>query len=191
MSGETGNSMFKDSRRAWGAVTRAFHWGLAVLIIGMIVYGWWMNHFPARQDRYFFRLIHADIGYLVLLLLVLRLVWRSVNPMPAFPPETPVWDQWLARLNEGALYLVTFAVALLGWAHSGATSRPYSSWFGLFDVPQFTSADRTLVQLTEDYHILGAYLLLALIAMHVLGALYHHFIRRDRVMMRMVDGRPD
>ena len=53
----------------------------------MIAYGWWMNHFPARADRFFYRSIHADIGYVVLLLMVLRLIWRGLNPTPALPAE--------------------------------------------------------------------------------------------------------
>ena len=182
--------MLKDSKRAWGIVSRAFHWCLGVVIIGMIAYGWWMNHFPARPDRFFYRSIHADIGYLLLLLLVLRILWRLFNPTPSLPAGTPVWERLLARINQGALYLVTFTVAMLGWAHSGAVIKPYSSWFGLFDVPQFTATDRAAAHMYEDYHIYGAYILLALIVLHVLAALYHRFIKRDGVLERMIDGKP-
>ncbi|HEY0234658.1 MAG TPA: cytochrome b [Afipia sp.] len=182
--------MLKNGKRAWGIVSRMFHWGLGVLIIGMIAYGWWMNHFPARPDRFFYRSIHADIGYALLLLMALRLIWRTTNPAPALPAQTPGWERMLARANQGALYLMTFVVAILGWAHSGAAARPYASWFGLFNVPQFTSTDRAAARLYEDYHIYGAYILLALIVLHTLSALYHHFIRRDRVLKAMVDGRP-
>ncbi len=78
---------------------------------------------------------------------------------------------------------------MLGWAHSGANARPYSSWFGLFDVPQFTSTDKAAAHMYEDYHIYGAYILLALIVLHVAAALYHHFIKRDRVLKAMLDGK--
>lgn len=182
--------MLNDSKRAWGKVSRALHWFLGVLIIGMIAYGWWMNHIPARPDRFFYRSIHADIGYLLLLLLVLRILWRLSNPTPALPAGTSVWERLLARTNQAALYVTTFAVAMLGWAHSGATARPYTSWFGLFDVPQFTTTDRAAAHMYEDYHIYGAYILLALIVLHILSALYHRFIRRDSVFERMIDGRP-
>ncbi len=123
--------MLKDSKRAWGIVSRAFHWCLGVLIIGMIAYGWWMNHFPARPDRFFYRSIHADIGYLLLLLLVLRIIWRLFNPTPTLPAGTPAWERWLGAHQSGCALSRHFVVAMLGWAHSGATARPYSSWFGL------------------------------------------------------------
>jgi cytochrome b561 len=79
-------------------------------------------------------------------------------------------------------------VAVLGWAHSGARAQNYSDWFGLFRVPQITSPDKAAAQTYEDRHILFAYVLLALIAIHLAAALWHHFVRRDRVAARMIDG---
>ena len=182
--------MPRNTPTGWGSVTRWFHWVLGVLIIGMLAYGYWMNHFAARPDRFFHRSIHADIGYVVLLLLVLRIVWRIFNPSPPLPAGTSRWERLAAWLNHAALYVVTFIVAMLGWAHSGARTPDYSSWFGLFRVPQFTSPDKAAARAYEDNHILGAYILMGLVALHILAALYHHFYKRDRVLMRMVDGKP-
>ena len=77
--------MIRNTPSSWGSVARSFHWILGFVIIGMIAYGWWMNHFPARADGFFYRSIHADIGYVVLLLMVLRVIWRAINPAPAPP----------------------------------------------------------------------------------------------------------
>jgi cytochrome b561 len=161
---------------------------LAVAIIGMIAFGWWMNHILARADRLFYRGVHADVGYAVLLLLVLRLIWRAFNPSPTLPPETPAWQPWLARVNQWALDLVAITVATLGWAHSGAHTPNYASWFGLFPVPQITSPDKAAAQAYEDRHILFAYVLLALVVVHIAAALWHHVIKRDAVVSRMVRG---
>ena len=180
--------MIRNTPSSWGSLARAFHWGLGITIIGMIAYGWWMNHFPARPDRFFHRSIHADIGYLVLLLTVLRLVWRGLNPTPALPGDTTRWQRIAARVSHGALYAVTILVATLGWAHSGAHKPDYSSWFGLFHVPQITSPDKAAADAYEDRHIFFAYVLLALIVLHLAAALWHHFVKRDRVTARMVDG---
>jgi cytochrome b561 len=180
--------MIRNTTSSWGAVSRWFHWILGAAIIGMIAYGWWMNHIPVRADRLFYRSIHADIGYLLLLLMALRLIWRGVNPTPALPADTPRWEWIAARVNHGALYLATFLVAMLGWAMAGARAPDYSRWFGLFDVPQFTSVDKAAGRSYEEFHIYGAYALLALIVIHVAAAGWHHLIRRDRVAMRMVGG---
>ena len=182
--------MIRNTSSSWGSLARWLHWVLAITIIGMIAYGWWMNHFPARADRFFYRSIHADIGYLVLLLTVLRLAWRGINPTPALPQDTPRWQWIAARISHGALYAATILVAMLGWAHSGARDPNYSNWFGLFHVPQFTSPDKAAAAAYEERHIFFAYVLLALIAIHLAAVGWHHFVRRDRVAARMVDGAP-
>lgn len=181
--------MLRNTRTQWGSLSRAFHWTLALLVVGMLSYGWWMNHMVAdRADRLYHREIHADIGYIVLLLMVLRLIWRRINPVPALPTDAPRWERMSARVSHFALYAVTIVVALLGWAHSGAHKPNYANWFGLFDVPQFTSENKANAQLFEDWHIWGAYLLIALVTIHILAALFHLFVRDDNVVARMTMG---
>jgi cytochrome b561 len=180
--------MVRNTRTYWGSLSRAFHWTLALLIVGMLSYGWWMNHMAARPDRFFHRSIHADIGYVVLLLMVLRLIWRWMNPVPALPADAPRWERLSARVSHFALYAVTMVVALLGWAHSGAHKPDYSDWFGLFRVPQFTSPDKANADLYEDWHIWSAYLLIALVTIHILAALFHMLVRDDNVVARMTVG---
>src|SRR5262249_7855246 len=158
-----GVDMIRNTTAGWGTVARWFHWVLAIAIIGMIGFGWWVNHVPARPDRFFYRSIHADIGYVVLLLTLLRLAWRVINPTPALPDHSRPRQKIAARLSHPALYLIVILVAMLGWAHSGAHAPDYSDFFGLFRVPQFTSPDRAAAQAYEDRHILFAYVLLALI----------------------------
>ena len=182
--------MIRNTTSSWGSVARALHWIIGPLIIGMLAYGWWMNHIPARPDRFFYRSIHADIGYLLLVLVALRLIWRAINPTPALPKDTPPWHRVAAATSHGALYLITFVVIMLGWAHSGAREQNYASWFGLFNVPQFTTPNKAAAGLYEDLHIYCAYGLLALIVIHLAAAAWHHFIKRDRVAARMVDGQP-
>ena len=178
--------MIKNTKTTWGSVCRLFHWGVGLMIIGMLAYGWWMNHMIAdRAGRLFHRSVHADIGYVVLLLMVLRLIWRGMNPVPALPADTPPWQRLAALVSHGGLYAVTIAVALLGWAHSGAHKPDYADWFGFFRVPQFTSPDKASGDFYEDLHIYGAYVLIALVSIHILAALYHHFVQKDNVLESM------
>lgn len=180
--------MIRNTNRSWGSVSRLFHWGLGLAIIGMLAYGWWMNHMVARPDKFFHRSIHADIGYVVLLLMVARLIWRGINPVPLPAGDSPRWERLLGRINHWALYLTTMVVALLGWAHSGAHKPNYADWFGLFQVPQFTSENRDNANFYEHWHIWMAYVLIGLVVLHVLASLYHHLVKRDRVLGRMADG---
>ena len=182
--------MLQNTTKSWGSVARAFHWIIGLAIIGMLAFGWWMNHFPARPDRFFYRSIHADIGYLLLVLTVLRLIWRAFNPTPALPADTPRWHRVAAAISHGALYVAVILVTMLGWAHSGAHTPDYSSFFGLFHVPQFTSPDKATADAFEDRHVFFAYVLLALVVIHMAAAVWHHFFKRDRVAARMMDGKP-
>jgi cytochrome b561 len=182
--------MLRNTTSGWGTLSRAFHWILGLVIIFMLAYGWWMNHVAARPDRLFHRSVHADIGYAVLLLMVLRLIWRAVNPLPAPPADSPHWERLAARVNHWALYGMTIVVALLGWAHSGAHKPDYADWFGLFRVPQFTSTDKASADFYEHWHIYMAYVLIGLVALHLVAALYHRFVKGDGVVARMVGGEP-
>jgi cytochrome b561 len=183
--------MIRNTSSAWGSPARWLHWSLGAAIIGLIAFGWWMNHIPARGDRFFYRSIHADIGYLVVLLMVLRLIWRGLNTTPALPADTPRWQRIGASVSHWSLYAMTILVAIFGWAHSGARTPDYSDWFGLFHVPQITSPDKEAARAWEDRHILFAYVLLALIVIHFGAALWHHFVRRDRVTARMIGSGPE
>lgn len=180
--------MLRNTTTGWGSVSRAFHWILGLAIIVMLAYGWWFNHIAPRSVRFFHRSIHADIGYMILLLMALRLIWRAINPVPTLPADTPLWERVLARTNHWLLYIVTMLVALLGWAHSGAHKPDYADFFGLFRVPQFTSPDKATADFYEDRHIWMAYVLIALVAIHLLAAVVHRFIKRDQVVTRMVRG---
>jgi cytochrome b561 len=180
--------MLRNTTRAWGSLSRALHWILGLAIIGMLAYGWWFNHLAPRPVRFFHRSIHADVGYIILLLMAARLIWRAVNPVPARPAGARPWERALALANHWALYIVTMVVALLGWAHSGAHKPDYADFFGLFRMPQFTSTDKAMADLYEDLHIYAAYVLIALVVIHILAAIYHVTAKDDDVMARMTTG---
>src|SRR5258708_12566232 len=104
--------MLSNTTANWGIVSRAFHWILGLAIVGMLAYGWWMNHIPARSDRFFHRSIHADIGYLILLLMVLRLIRRGLHPTPVLPAPTPRWHRLSSPIPHRPLYTVTILPSL-------------------------------------------------------------------------------
>ena len=181
--------MLRNTTRSWGSVSRAFHWGLGLVVMGMLGYGWWMNHMLTdRAERLFHRGIHADIGYVVLLLMVIRLIWRAMNPTPAPPASSPLWERVAAKISHWGLYAITIIVALLGWAHSGAHKPDYASWFGLFRVPQFTSENKANADFFENWHIWLAYVLIGLVTLHILAAIYHLVVKDDDVASRMIIG---
>ena len=123
--------------------------------------------------------------------MVLRIIWRAVNPTPALPADTPRWQR-IAAYDQPRRTLSRHLHrdhAGLGAFRCARPQGDYGSFFGLFHVPQFTSPDKATADVVyEDRHIFFAYMLLALIVLHTAAAVWHHFIKRDRVAARMVDG---
>lgn len=118
--------MFKTTGTKWSPAMRLLHWSIAVLVIGMLAYGVWMNHFAPRPDRSFYRLIHADIGYLIFLLMAMRLVWRSFYSAPPPPASSPAWvesRQLLLALYSEDITLLSHADMFV--KPEGASLRPY------------------------------------------------------------------
>src|SRR5262249_27333371 len=151
----------------------ALHWLGAALIIVLLAHGWWMTHLAPRPDRLPNYSLHAAPGYHFLFFVIFRLLWRWVNPGPGF--ERQGRGRYAARIGHAALYLLMFASALTGWALAGTFRNPLASdLLGIALPAIYQSQDRAMHELFEDSHKIIAYLLAALIVVHVLGALRHH-----------------
>ena len=181
--------MLRNSATTWGTCPALFHWILGIAIIGMLAYGWWMNHMVPKPDRLFHRSIHADIGYVILLLMVVRLIWRGVNPVPALPDGTRAWERALARINHWALYVTTMSWRCSAGRIPGRTSRTTPTGSGCSGCRSSPRENRDNAHFFEDWHIWIAYVLLGLVVLHLVAALYHRVIKRDRVVARMVEWR--
>jgi cytochrome b561 len=179
--------MIRNSSTSWGWPAIVLHWIGAVLIVMLLLHGWWMTHMTARPDRLANYGLHAALGYDFLVLLILRLLWRWLNPVPALPGEA--WERYAAKAAHVALYLLMLASALTGWALAGTFRSPLNrDLFGLALPSIYQSQDRAMHGLFEEAHTILSYLLAALVVVHVLGALRHHVIKHNDVLRRMVVG---
>jgi cytochrome b561 len=101
--------------------------------------------------------------------------------------NVPVWLHRVALLTHWLLYLLLFALPIMGWANASARDwRPLL--FGSISMPRILSTGSALGRELGDIHTLTAYVLLGLIGLHVAAALYHHFWLRDRALTRMLPG---
>lgn len=182
--------MLRNSTATWGAVSRAFHWLAALAIFVLLIHGWWMTHLAARDVRFTHYGWHAELGYDLLALMLLRLVWRWMNATPSAPAGSAGWERGLAAAGHWGLYALTLAATLAGWALAGTFRRPLdTALLGTVHVPPIVaSQDRALHELFEVWHERLSYLLAALVAMHVAAALWHHLIRKNNVLSRMLSG---
>jgi cytochrome b561 len=180
--------MTRNDATRWGWPAKTLHWIGAALILFLLVHGWWMTHLAPRPERIANYTLHASIGYDFLALLILRLLWRWINPVPALPAELRPWEKIAAQAGHVGLYVLMFAATLTGWALAGTFRTPMdSALFGLVRVPFLVGAgNRVLHDLFEQSHLILSYLLAALVLVHIVGAARHYFFKRNNVMQRML-----
>ena len=168
-------------------VAIAFHWLLALMIVGSLSLGLYMADLPFSPTRLKLYNWHKWAGVTILALSALRLLWRLTHRPPADLPM-PAWQQRAAHGAHLALYALFFAVPLAGWAYSSAAGFPIV-WFGVLPLPDFVPVDRALSESLKPLHRWLAYALGTVVLLHIAGALKHHFIDRDSLLRRMLPTR--
>ena len=162
------------------------HWLIALLIIGTFTLGLVMTDIPGltpTKVRYFSW--HKWAGVTVLLLAVLRLLWRLFNRAPGYPATMPAWQQRAAHLLHALLYALIFAVPLSGYLYSLASGVPVV-YFGLFKLPVLIEADPALKVVLKAVHYWLNMLMAGLVGVHVAAALKHLLVDRDGITQRML-----
>ncbi len=174
----------KNTEQVYGLVSKAIHWLMAFGLIGLLAVGWYMEDMPNSPEKFQVYGLHKSFGALMLALVIFRIVWRFINKQPVAPLGLPKFVAFLAAAGHGLLYALMFAMPLLGWAMSSAHGFSVSV-FGLFTLPNLVEKSREMAETYGSLHGLGADLLFVVVVLHVLAALYHHFIRKDDVLKRM------
>ena len=176
--------MTAPHRTQYTCTAMALHWVLALALLGSFSMGLYMADLPVSPQRLKLYNWHKWAGTTILTLSLLRLLWRATHRPPADLPA-PAWQLRAAHFTHAALYLLFFAVPLVGWAYSSAAGFPVV-WFGVLPLPDFVSPDKALAEAIKPWHGALAWALAALAALHVGAALKHHFIDRDGLLMRML-----
>ena len=182
--------MIRNSSAAWGWPAIAMHWVVAALVLATFGLGLWMGEVPARADRPYYFAIHASLGITLLAVLLLRILWALANPVPQSPPGTPAWQHAAARLTHLGLNVLTLLTVLLGWFLAGVQDTPIVPLaFGVVPLPSPLPLSHAAEDFLEEAHELSAYALIALAGLHMLAALWHHYVLRDDTLRRMAGGR--
>lgn len=179
-----------NSKARYGAVPQALHWLTAILVPCGFILGQFLDDlFPKGPVRDFGLSVHMTLGQCVLALLVISLVWRMANPPP--PPEKTPFGQlveFAARLTHFALYALLLVVPLLGTMVQLKRGNALPI-FAFWQVHSPWPVDRNLARSILQLHGLLADALLILAGIHAAAALVHHWIWRDRTLMRMLPSR--
>lgn len=183
-------------------VARGLHWLIALLIFIQLPLGFYMayrgNEMPGVNEKGepvkgvwdaltgFLYSSHKLIGLTVLALVVARLLYRLTRGAPKSDPSVPPALTGLSHLVHWALYALLLAVPIIGY-----TAISYGDYLDVFGIhlPAITVKNEDLSKEIFEWHETGAVLILVFVALHILAAIYHRFVRGDRVVERMVPKR--
>ena len=172
----------------YSGTAKALHWTIVILLIAQFIFAWTMPHIGRNTPVTTLISLHFTFGIIILAVAIVRLVWRATHGEPAPLDGIPPWQTLSARILHWLLYLLLFVVPLLGWINASWRGMPVVM-FGL-ELPKLLATRAPGWGWTGDVHgLLANYAMLALVALHVLAALYHYFVRHDGVLQRMLPGR--
>jgi cytochrome b561 len=181
-------------RSSYSSAAIAFHWLIALLLVGNFIGGLWMGGLLDSPDPATKRLgftviqLHKSIGLTVLVLSLLRLLLRLTTDRPPLPDHMTATEQLLAKLTHWGFYAVMILVPFTGWVMVSASPLNFPTlWFGLFEWPHLPIAtSKATSGAAGEAHEIIAYLGAGLFVLHVLAALKHHYFDRDDVLARML-----
>lgn len=166
---------------------RTLHWVTAALVLlmvplGIVIANEWGG--PAQQFLYN---LHKSIGATLIPIVLVRLLYRLNNPPPPLPDDIPAIQKLAAHATHWALYGLILAQPIVGYIMTSAYPAPVP-FFGLFNLPAIWPANRALSEQLSVVHLYMGLAIGAIAAVHIGAALFHHFVRKDRVLMRMISG---
>lgn len=179
----------RNSQESWGWLAMALHWAMAALIlaawpIGFAMTRWFESNLMQKFELY---QLHKSLGFCILTLALLRLLWRLVNTAPELPETLAGWEKRLAHATHWGLYAFFILLPLTGWLMvSSSPIQVPTEIFGLVPVPHLTGPDEALFEVTQTTHQWLAWCFGVLLVLHIAAALKHHLVLKDQVLRRML-----
>lgn len=178
-----------NSTTRYGAVPQALHWLTVIFVVAGWLLGQFIDDFPKGAPHATALWTHITLGQLVVVMLVVRLAWRIVNPPPAAEPTRfGRLIEIVSKSSHAALYLLLLAVPIVGTIVQlrGGHDLPI---LGFWHVASPWPADRARAESVLEVHEVLANALLILAAIHAGAALMHHYALGDRTVVRMLPAR--
>jgi cytochrome b561 len=177
----------RSNEQGYSFAARVLHWITAVIVIGMIPAGIYMaNASPGPTQDLLFHL-HRSFGVVLLPIVLARLAYRFQHPPPPLPNDVPAVQRSAAHAVHYALYALLIVQPIVGWIATSAYRAPIHV-FWTFTLPPIWPVDRAFSERMFLVHRVLGITIAILALMHIAAALYHHFVRRDAVRMRMLRG---
>ncbi|MCK5324680.1 MAG: cytochrome b [Woeseiaceae bacterium] len=177
----------RNTHNEYGSFAKWLHWLVAIGIIALLYLGLQQSGLEKGPDKTAIRELHGSIALLVFVLMSVRIVWRFMNEVPAHPEGMPGWQRVSATLIHWGIYIAVF-VQLISGATTVATGGKALAFFGLLSIPLPIAENRDNHEFWEEIHEFTWIIVATLLVVHVLAALYNHFVARNDVLRRMTVG---
>jgi cytochrome b561 len=181
---QTLNLKQRQLRDTYDPIARGLHWLVFLLLALQVAVGWSLPHIRKGTPQEGIVDWHLSIGTALMLLVLLRLLWSRVHPKSAAASLAP-WERKLSKVTHALLYVLLLVIPVLGWAAAGYFGFKVHL-FGLFQLPSIADGTMEWAHEAGDMHEELVNVLLIVVGLHVLGALWHYFVRRDHVLQRML-----
>jgi cytochrome b561 len=183
----SGGTPLKNAVPAYTVTARVLHWITALVIalmipLGVVIGNDWGG--PLQDSLYG---LHETLGTLLIPLVLARLVYRLTNPPLPLPHDIAAPQRFAAHATHVGLYALLVAQPLVGWIATSASGAPVTV-LGLFVLPAIAPENHAFSEQLFTLHGLLGLAIAGLVAVHIGAALYHHVVRKDRVLMRMIRG---
>lgn len=174
----------KNTATSYGSVAKFFHWLIFFLVVIMLLVGFFMLDIPDKALRGQVVNLHKLTGLTILGLMILRSLWAMFNRKPLLPAWMPLWQRFAAHTMHLCLYVVLIVMPLLGWV--GSVAGGYAPHIGAAKLELPLAQDKALSEVAFNWHNIVAVIIIILVCLHILASLYHHFIKKDDVLRRMM-----
>jgi cytochrome b561 len=174
----------RNTQTNYGLVPSLLHWIVAIIIIGLLVFGLYMVRLPISLEKLKFYGYHKEFGILVLMLVILRVIWRMTDITPLLPHYMPKSQKVAARSVHYLFYVFMFAMPITGWIITSAAGLPVS-FFGWFVLPNLVHANGNTQMLFTTIHKWLGWALIGIIGLHIAGTLHHYVFHKDNLIRRV------
>lgn len=173
------------SNKNWhyDTITRVLHWVIACLLIGLISLGWYMMSIENEPNSGWYFNLHKSFGLIAAMLIFFRLIWRFTHKPAPLPSSIPHWQAVLSRSIHVLLYFCMLIMPITGFI--GALFSRYGVVFFGMKLPNWLNENHVISEQVFEVHAVVAWILVGLIALHILAAIKHLAINRDNVFQRM------
>ncbi len=177
----------RNTSTDYGSLAKALHWLVAIGLFALIYLGLEQAGMERGDEKSRIRFIHASIATITLILMTIRIIWRFMNEAPAHPDGMPPLQRMISSVVHWGLYITVFAQLGAGamMVGTGGNGIPV---FGLFSIPVPVAENHDAHEWWEEVHEFAWKPVAALLIIHILGALYNHFIVKNDVLRRMTSG---